>query len=299
MGWGKFDDAYPHHPKLLQVGPEGLALDVAAVCYANRYGTDGWIPEAMLAGLYPPIRKPAKVAERLAAVGRWERAEGGWWIHDFSDYNPTAAEAAEKREKRARAGRKGGLRSKPPPSKPEANAEASASTVASNGDSPRDEANGNPGPVPPPQDRLPTGGEPVLLPDGDPALNGDVREKFTARLAAELASQHGVELEPQDTAHEAFVALLDTALNKLPPDRHRDTAMGVICDYVEFAQGSLSREARSHTARLVRTHDPATVLHAYGQAMDWGAGLRPEHAADPLSLSKYVAGVLAGNRGGK
>lgn len=143
MGWGKFDDAYPHHPKLLQVGAEGLALDVAAVCYANRYGTDGWVPDAMLAALYPPIRQPRKVADRLTAAGRWERGDGGWWIHDFADYNPTAAEVAERREKRAAAGRKGGMRSKPP-SKPE----ASASTGASN----RDEANGNPDPTPTPKE---------------------------------------------------------------------------------------------------------------------------------------------------
>lgn len=59
MGWGRFDDAYPHHPKLLAAGADGLALDVAAVCYSNRYGTDGFIPAAMLPALYPPLKSPA------------------------------------------------------------------------------------------------------------------------------------------------------------------------------------------------------------------------------------------------
>lgn len=153
MGWGRFDDAYPHHPKLLAVGPDGLALDVAAVCYSNRYGTDGWIPAPMLVALYPPIKNPRKVAAKLVEVGRWEADDGGWWIHDFTEYNPTSAEAAEKREKRARAGRKGGLKSKPPPSKREANEEANASPGASDDDRSAAEANGNPDPYPYPEQK--------------------------------------------------------------------------------------------------------------------------------------------------
>lgn len=285
MGWGRFDDAYPHHPKLLAVGPDGLALDVAAVCYSNRYGTDGWIPEPMLVALYPPIKSPRKVAAKLVEVGRWEAGDGGWWIHDFTDYNPTSAEAQDKRSKRAEAGRKGGLKSKPPASKPEANGEANASGGASDDDKPADEANGNPDPNPTPKPS----------PDGEaaPPLNGEGSEKFSTRLARELTAEHGVEFAPHDTAHQSFTALLSAALSELPRERHHATAMGVIADYVTFASGSLSREARNHTARLVSTHDPAVVLHAYGEAMNWGAGLRPEHASDPLALSKYVAGVLA------
>lgn len=123
--------------------------------------------------------------------------------------------------------------------------------------------------------------------------NGE-RKPFTARLRQELLDGFDVELEPQDTAHEAFVALLDVALNKLPPARHHATAMGVIADYVEFAQGwQITRQSRDHTARLVRTHDPPAVLHAYGEAMNWGAGIDSRYADDPLALSKYVAGVLS------
>lgn len=140
MGWGKFDDAYPHHPKMLAAGVDGLALDVAAVCYSNRYGTDGFIATETLPGVFPPVRAPKKVAAKLVAVGRWEEVAGGWVIHDFEAYNPTSAEVEERRAKRAAAGRKGGQKSKPRRSKPKANASGGASDTS--------KANANPGPVP-------------------------------------------------------------------------------------------------------------------------------------------------------
>ena len=129
-----------------------------------------------------------------------------------------------------------------------------------------------------------------------PVGNG---EPFERRLADELREQHGCTFGQHDKLHDAFQELLATALERLPEDRHHGTVMGLITRFVERATGHpITTEARSHTARLVRTHQPATVLRGFGQAMDWGAGTTPEYADDPTALSKYVAGVLSGKKRG-
>lgn len=109
MVWAKLDDQYPRHKKILAAGAEGLALDVAGICWSNAEGTDGFIPDYALTILYP-VKNHAKVAARLVELGRWERddARSGWHIHDFHDFNPTADAAADVKAKRAEAGRRGG-----------------------------------------------------------------------------------------------------------------------------------------------------------------------------------------------
>ncbi len=86
MGWARLDDGYPHHPKMLAAGADALVLDVAGVCYANRYQTDGWIADTQLTTLYPPLRNPRKAAQALVDVGRWTREDGGWRIHEGSKH---------------------------------------------------------------------------------------------------------------------------------------------------------------------------------------------------------------------
>lgn len=110
MSWARLDDAMPHHPKIVAAGALGFALDVAAICYSNRYGLDGFIADSSLPAVLPGLSAPRKVALRLCDVGRWNRDDerGGFIIHDVAEYQFTAEEQDEKRRKRADAGRKGG-----------------------------------------------------------------------------------------------------------------------------------------------------------------------------------------------
>lgn len=100
MGWAKLDDAYPHHPKLLEAGEAGLALDVCGICYVAKHETDGFIPEAALP-LLGPVKNPKRAAAALVKVGRWERDEErkGWIVHDYLDYNPAAQDRENERRK--------------------------------------------------------------------------------------------------------------------------------------------------------------------------------------------------------
>lgn len=271
MAWVKLDDTMPTHPKVLAAGPQAFALDVAGICYSNKHATDGVIAKYALPAVLPGLANPKKVAAKLVEVGRWVEVEDGWEIHDVHEYQPTAAEQKEVSRKRAEAGRKGGSKSKRPP---EATDKQSAKQVASVPDNP----------------------DPTRPEDPPPGGNG---EPFERRLADELREHYGQTFGHHDQLHDAFQELLAAALERLPPDRHHSITMGLITRFVERATGQpITTEARSHTARLVRTHKPATVLRGFGEAMNWGAGTTPEYADDPTALSKYVAGVLsAGKRG--
>jgi hypothetical protein len=114
MAWVKLDDQFPDHPKVIEAGPEAAWLYVAALCYSSAKLTDGAIPTALV-GRLTAHRGGERLAERLVAVGLWERAPSGYQVHDYGDYQPSAAATRAKREaeveyKRA-AGKLGGVAS--------------------------------------------------------------------------------------------------------------------------------------------------------------------------------------------
>ncbi len=138
----KFEDDYPEHPKMQAVGPLAIALDVAAIGYAARHLTDGFLPASKvrtlidLSGIHlgkvadPNDTHPADaddLAEDLCIAGRWHKqgrdecpcagfnpGVSGYWIHDFQDYNPLRERALAEREGKSylkvRAGRIGAAR---------------------------------------------------------------------------------------------------------------------------------------------------------------------------------------------
>jgi hypothetical protein len=80
----------------------GMCLDVAGICYSSDHASDGFVPEVALPTLlaFATRRQHEQAAAKLVAVGRWQRDDerGGWWIHDFLEYNPSAAELDEQRK---------------------------------------------------------------------------------------------------------------------------------------------------------------------------------------------------------
>ena len=98
MVWIRIDDQIAHHPKFTAAGPVAAWLWVCGNGYCNKYLTDGLIPEAGLKAV-ADVPNVKKWADRLVAVGLWERTEQGYRVHDFHDHNPTAAEVKEKRRK--------------------------------------------------------------------------------------------------------------------------------------------------------------------------------------------------------
>lgn len=96
MTWVRMDDHYPSHPKVLEVGPLAAWLNVCAWGYTARYSTDGFIPERQVP-LLADVPSPLELAGRLVEVGLWERVNGGYAVHDYLDYNPSAKEVKARR----------------------------------------------------------------------------------------------------------------------------------------------------------------------------------------------------------
>jgi hypothetical protein len=100
------DEDLPNHWKVfkagIQFGPTGpalvLSLHVAAIGYARKYLTDGFVPLEFfsLNRLMPNALDVAKVmASRRVRL--FKVCRGGYRIHDFHDWNVSASEIKDKR----------------------------------------------------------------------------------------------------------------------------------------------------------------------------------------------------------
>lgn len=81
MTWGKVSDRLHSHSKARRAR-EAMALWVLALSWCAAELTDGFVPADM-----PELLIPGgdAMAERLVAVGLWERAEGGFRFHEAKE----------------------------------------------------------------------------------------------------------------------------------------------------------------------------------------------------------------------
>ncbi len=122
MGWIRLDDGFLDHPKFLEAGPLAGFLNIAAIAWSARNNTDGFVPrvqvrrlvdfegyawEGEMVGGGEDAAAP-DLAEHLVHVGLWRRVEGGFEIHDYLDWQRSAADREAARGRAVEAGRKGG-----------------------------------------------------------------------------------------------------------------------------------------------------------------------------------------------
>lgn len=93
----KLDDAFADHPKVMAAGPLASWLHVCALLYCSRLLTDGYIPIAQVRKL-ADIDGAIDLADRLVEVGLWDRADDGYQVHDYLDYNPSREDTLRRRE---------------------------------------------------------------------------------------------------------------------------------------------------------------------------------------------------------
>lgn len=96
MSWVKHDDNTAHHPKVTSVPLAARWVWFASTCYASRHLTDGFIPRNALK-LVTPEATPA-IAAVLVHAGLWDAVDDGWHVHDFLDFQPSAATIKAKRD---------------------------------------------------------------------------------------------------------------------------------------------------------------------------------------------------------
>ena len=112
MTWVKLDDQLHAHPKVMRAWnarPAALGLHLLALSHCGAYMTDGFIEEAFVAMKLPRKGDRDKTVATLIEVGLWERADGGYRIHDFLDYN-RSKEQVEGRRRTDSVRKRGGFR---------------------------------------------------------------------------------------------------------------------------------------------------------------------------------------------
>jgi hypothetical protein len=119
MAWARLDDSFHDHPKVIELldheeGAAALGLWILAWSWAHRNTRKpGQAPGRIPAGLPRRLlgQQGRDLAKLLVSVGLWEDAtdedgnllSGGWQIHDFDAYLPSA----ETRAARSEAGKRG------------------------------------------------------------------------------------------------------------------------------------------------------------------------------------------------
>lgn len=105
--WARLDDALIDHQKIsaaatfLKRNGDGraIALGFFAVClmWCSKHLSDGKISKEVVEG-FSHVKQPLVVADALVRAGLLERVEGGFLVHDFLEYNPSAEKVKKKRE---------------------------------------------------------------------------------------------------------------------------------------------------------------------------------------------------------
>lgn len=139
MAWVKLDDAFLDHPKFIEAGPLAGYMAITAIAWSNRNLMDGFIPQRQVPRLVNlegfahrmwngelsgggEDAKAEVLANELVDAGLWEKVDGGYRIHDYHDYQPSAEavraerrkSAERKRQSRKRHGRSHGEVTPPP-----------------------------------------------------------------------------------------------------------------------------------------------------------------------------------------
>lgn len=97
MTWVRIDDQFPDHPKVAAVGPQAAWLHVCGLCYAARYLTDGFVPDAIVSRL-TIFEDVTPLVTLLVTHALWAQVDGGYMIHDFLEYNPSREQVMQERE---------------------------------------------------------------------------------------------------------------------------------------------------------------------------------------------------------
>ena len=124
--WIKLDDGFATHPKILAAGAIPALIQVRAICYASQHKTDGFIPDAaimlLLSGLeslgidlgrmgehvgYGCQADEIEWAPKMVEYGLWEVRPGGYYIHDYLDWNMSKTDYELFINKKRKAGKKG------------------------------------------------------------------------------------------------------------------------------------------------------------------------------------------------
>lgn len=128
MPYALLDDQYHSNPKVIAMGLDGAGLYSRALSYCADYLTDGLIPLEWAAAV---AGRRSKLPAHLEHVGAWQRVHErdhivyadrtgrvheldvkteGFWIPDYTTFNPSRTEYETTRKRKSKAGQKGAIK---------------------------------------------------------------------------------------------------------------------------------------------------------------------------------------------
>jgi hypothetical protein len=100
--WARMDNDWQTNLKFVSLRQDrafkAIAVYWGGIAYSSGHELGGFIPGPALSIIWATPHD----CGQLVAVGLWEPTEGGYYIHDWEQYQPTSDEISE-RSKRARA----------------------------------------------------------------------------------------------------------------------------------------------------------------------------------------------------
>jgi hypothetical protein len=179
MSWAKLDDRFHVNGKIVAAGNAAVGLFARGISWSAGHETDGFIPEGVARMLESPDQG---LVDRLLEIGLLERAEGGYQIHDYLEFNPSAREL--RRQRKAVADRVRAHRARnghdTPPSGEDGNGKRNAVRNCESNGSVTRESRVTPGP-----------GTGTGKGSGDPEGWGAGKERASARPELGLLAQRG------------------------------------------------------------------------------------------------------------
>ena len=107
MPYARVDVSLDGHPKAEQLSDAALGLWLRGLVYASRLKTDGYLPSSWVQ-LHVRSAARRREARELVERGWWHRNADGYLIHDYLDWQRSAAEISADTERKRRAGALGG-----------------------------------------------------------------------------------------------------------------------------------------------------------------------------------------------
>lgn len=105
MTWVKLDDLYDDKRKVKRAwrawGPNPIGLHVLAITHCHRHRLDGKIPDDWLEEVLPKAAQRTRILATMVENCLFDyepHPDGGYRVHDFLDWNDSAAERTERAE---------------------------------------------------------------------------------------------------------------------------------------------------------------------------------------------------------
>lgn len=91
MAWVRIHDAAMTHPKLVGLNDKAFRLWIWGLSYSQQHLTDGYLPFIAVP------RRLIRAVEDLKRERLWEAGDGGYWVHDYLDWNDSREVVLAKR----------------------------------------------------------------------------------------------------------------------------------------------------------------------------------------------------------